>query len=275
MSKTKVNSRLAKAEIGIFGGSGFYSFFDKGAKEIEMNTPYGYPSDKIVIGEVVGRKVAFLPRHGKRHHLAPHNIPYRANLWAFKQLGISRIIAPSAAGSLQPYIKPGDFVICDQYIDQTKHRDETFYPGPKVVHISCAEPYCSQLRELAISCCKKLIISHHKKGTVVVIDGPRFTTRAESYWYQKSGFEVINMTQYPEVVLARELEMCYVNISLITDYDAGLIGQRNIKPVNATAMIKIFNKNLNQMKELIWEMIKKMPEERECVCAKALVGTKV
>ncbi|MDP3244606.1 MAG: S-methyl-5'-thioadenosine phosphorylase [bacterium] len=271
----QINNQLPKAEIGIFGGSGFYSFFDKGVKEVEMRTPYGFPSDKITIGKVAGHTVAFLPRHGKKHQFAPHSIPYRANLWAFKQLGIKRILGPSAAGSLQARIKPGDFVICDQFIDQTKHREETFYPGPKIAHISCAEPYCPQLRRLAIDCCKELVISHHEKGDVVVIEGPRFTSRAESYWYQKSGFEVINMTQYPEVVLARELEMCYVNISLITDYDAGLIGKKNIKPVEAAAVIKIFNNNLDKVKELIVEMIKKMPRERKCSCGSALAGSGV
>lgn len=271
----ELNQKSPQAEIGIFGGSGFYSFFGADAEEIEVHTPYGDPSDKITIGEVAGRKVAFLPRHGKKHQFAPHSIPYRANLWAFKELGITRVLGPSAAGSLQERIKPGDFVICDQFVDQTKHREETFYSGPKIAHISCAEPYCPQLRKLAIDCCRELVISHHEKGDVVIIEGPRFTSRAESYWYQKSGFEVINMTQYPEVVLARELEMCYVNISLITDYDAGLIGREHIKPVEAAAVIKIFNDNLERVKSLIKEMIKKMPQERECSCGKALEGSGV
>lgn len=261
--------KLPQVEIGIFGGSGFYSFFKK-AREIKIKTSCGWPSDKISIGEIAGRKVAFLPRHGKRHQFAPQSINYQANVLAFKMLGITRVLGPCAAGSLQSHIQPGDFVICNQFIDRTKRRNETYYPGPKTVHISMAEPYCPQLRGLAIKCCKDLAIPVHEKGDVVVIEGPRFSTRAESYWYQKSGFEVINMTQYPEVVLARELEMCYVNISLITDYDAGLIGQKNIKPVDAQAVGKIFAKNISQVKKLIYEIIKKIPRERKCKCGKAL-----
>jgi 5'-methylthioadenosine phosphorylase len=267
--------KLLKAEIGIFGGSGFYSLFNKGAREIKIKTPHGFPSDKISLGEIAGRKVAFLPRHGKRHQFAPQSINYQANMWAFKILGVTRILGPCAVGSLQPHIQPGDFVVCDQFIDRTKRRNETFYPGPKTVHISGAEPYCPQLRGLAIKCAKDLAIPVHEKGEVVVIEGPRFSTRAESYWYQKSGFEVINMTQYPEVVLARELEICYVNISLITDYDAGLIGQKNIKPVDADEVAKIFAKNISRVKELIYKMIERMPKERKCECATALSGAVV
>lgn len=258
------------AEIGIFGGSGFYSLFDS-AQEVEIETPYGKPSDKITIGEIDGHKVAFLPRHGKDHRFAPHTIPYQANLWAFKELGVKRIISPSAAGSLQPQIKPGDFVICDQFINQTSGRPSTFYHGPKVVHISCADPYCTDMRALAIDSCKKLSIPVHEKGTAVIIEGPRFTTRAESHFYQKLDYEVINMTQYPEVTLARELEMCYVNISLITDYDAGLIGMENVESVDAKMVVEIFNKNIGKLKELIHEMIKSMPADRACECKDVLL----
>jgi 5'-methylthioadenosine phosphorylase len=274
MSTTTIKSKLPQCEIGIFGGSGFYELLSS-AHEIEINTPYGQPSDKISIGEIAGRKIAFLPRHSKKHQFSPHTIPYRANLWAYKMLGITRVLAPAAAGSLQAHIQPGDFVICDQFIDRTKHRDETYYPGPKTVHISCAEPYCPQLRKVAIKSCQKLTIPVHEKGEVVIIEGPRFSTKAESRWYQKSNFEVINMTQYPEVVLARELEMCYVNISLITDWDAGLVGNKNIKPVSAADVIKIFNKNIARVKELIFEMVKTMPKERTCECGKALEGAEL
>lgn len=267
-----MSRKLQRAEIGIFGGSGFYELFDKksGTREITVKTPYGAPSDKISIGEMAGRKVAFLPRHGKKHQFAPQSINYRANVWAFKKLGVSRIIAPCAAGSLQPHIKPGDFVICNQYIDRTKHRVDSFYPGPKTVHIGQAEPYCSEMRQIAIKSCKKLGFPCHEKGDVVVMEGPRFSTRAESYWYQKMNWEVINMTQYPEVVLARELEMCYVNISMITDYDAGLIGQKSIKPVAAAAVIEIFAKNIAKIKKIIFEIIKNMPRTPKCRCHKAL-----
>lgn len=264
--------KLPKAEIGIFGGSGFYSLFDK-AEEVEMETPYGKPSDKITIGEIAGRKVAFLPRHGKKHNFAPHTIPYRANLWAFKQLGVERIIGPSAAGSLQPKVKPGEFVICDQLVDMTKSRKGTFYDGPEIKHISFAEPYCEEMRAVAVEASEKLGIPVHKTGTVVVVEGPRFSTKAESHWYQRSGFEVINMTQCPEAILARELEMCYVNVSLITDYDAGLVGQEGIKPVTAAEVFEIFNKNNEQVKKLIFQMIEMTPKTRSCACGRALQGS--
>jgi len=197
--------------------SGLYEFFKDG-KWITMKTSYGRPSDKIFLTEFNNKKIAFLPRHGRRHQFPPHKINYRANLFAFKKLGVKRIIAPAAVGSLQPKIKRGDFVICDQYIDRTRHRKDTFFDGPRTIHVSAADPYCPELRKIAIKACQKNKVRVHKKGTVVVIQGPRFSTRAESKWFTKMSWEVINMTQYPEVILAKELEMCYANISLATDF---------------------------------------------------------
>lgn len=267
-------TKLPKIDIGIFGGSGFYSLFENAA-EIKIKTPHGFPSDKITIGEIAGRRVAFLPRHGKKHRFPPHKIPYQANLWAFKKLGVTRVIAPAACGSLQKHIKPGDFVICDQFVNRANNREDTFYHGPEVTHISLAEPYCPELRKIAYSASQKLKIKTHSKGTAAIIEGPRFSTKAESRFYQKSGFDVINMTQYPEVALARELEMCYVNISLITDYDAGLIGQKNIKPVNFLEMSKNFATNIDRLKKLIFEIIKNVPEKRNCACGKTLKDAKI
>ncbi len=257
------------AEIGIFGGSGFYDLL-KNFKEVEIKTPYGKPSDKIAVGEYEGKKIAFLPRHGKSHKYPPHKIPYRANLWAFKSLGVKKIIAPSASGSLNVKIKPGDFVICDQFVDRTKKREDSFFNGPKVAHVSSAEPYCENLRKIAAKSCEKLKISHHKKGTVVVIEGPRFSTVAESKWFQNQKWDVINMTQYPECILARELEMCYVNISLITDYDAGVIHDKKFKPVDLKEVIKIFNENNEKVKKLIFEMIKNIDLNSVCACESAM-----
>jgi len=256
-----------KIEIGIIGGSGFYQFL-KG-KEVSVLTPYGKPSDKILISEYQKRKIAFLPRHGRKHQYPPHKINYLANLYALKKLGVERIIAPCAVGSLRAKIKPGDFVICDQFFDRTKVRKDTFFEGPKVAHISMAEPYCPKLRELAIKSCQKLKIPFHKKGTVIVIEGPRFSTRAESNFLAKIG-DVINMTQYPEVVLARELQICYLNISLVTDYDVGLKKRSDIKPVTAQEVIKIFKQNNEKVKELILEILKILPLKRDCNCAKAI-----
>ncbi len=274
-----------KVAIGIIGGSGFYEFL-AGGEEISVETPYGKPSDKILIAEYQGQKIAFLARHGKKHQYPPHKINYRANLSAFKKLGVKRIIAPCAVGSLKAEIKPGDFVICDQFIDRTKNRKDTFFDGPariatqnvaggpKVAHISMVEPYCPELRKLAMKTCQKLGISCHQKGTVVIIEGPRFSTKAESNFYAKIG-DVINMTQYPEVSLARELEMCYLNISLVTDYDTGLkdVGANildSIKPVTAQEVLKTFQQNTEILKKLILEIIKKLPETRTCPCSQAL-----
>lgn len=250
-------------KIGIIGGSGFYQFLE--GKEVLIKTPYGNPSDKILISEYQGKKIAFLPRHGKKHQYPPHKINYRANLFAFKKIGVERVIAPCAVGSLKPKIKPGDFVICDQFIDRTKQRLDTFFDGPKVAHISMAEPYCPELRKIAIKSCQKLKIPFHKKGRVIIIEGPRFSTQAESRYFAKFS-DIINMTQYPEVVLARELKMCYLNISLVTDYDAGLKGRPDIKPVTAQEVIQMFNKNNQKLKELILEIIKNIPAQRKCKC---------
>lgn len=260
-----------QAEIGVFGGSGFYNLLDN-VQEISVETEYGQPSDKIRFGEYAGKKIAFLPRHGQNHNLPPHKIPYQANIMAFKKLGVTRIIAPCAAGSLQPQIKPGDFVICNQFIDRTRSRVDTFFNGPKVAHIVGADPYCPQLSQLVIDAGKKLNIKIHSNGTVVVINGPRFSTRAESRWFSKQGWEVINMTQYPEVILAREAEICYTGIALITDFDAGLVGMQDIYPVTLEEVLRVFKKNNDKAKKLILEMITNMPNERTCSCGTALQG---
>lgn len=258
-------------KIGVFGGSGFYSLLDN-AEKIKVDTPFGPTSDLITVGKIEGKKVAFLPRHGEKHTLPPHKIPYKANLWAMKQLGVERIIGPCAAGSLQAYVKIGDFVISDQIVNKTFRREDTFYDGPVVTHISFADPYCPELRNLAIESLKKFGFPYHETGTVVVIEGPRFSTRAESKYYSFQGWEVINMTQYPESVLARELEMCYVNIALITDYDVGMQGK--VPPVSHEHVIKVFQENNEKLKTLIFEMIKNMPKERHCDCKHALSGAR-
>ena len=217
----------------------------------------------------------FIPRHGNKHSLPPHKIPYLANLWAMKELGVNKIIAPCAAGSLKAEVKPGDFVICDQFIDRTNSRTDTFFEGPNVTHISAADPYCSDMRQHAINTCKDLNISCHETGTMVVIQGPRFSTKAESRWFSSIGCSVINMTGYPECVLAREQEICYVNISLITDYDAGLTENPEIKPVTTEEVVKTFHENNQKIKKLVYAMIENMPEKSECRCNKALEGAQL
>jgi 5'-methylthioadenosine phosphorylase len=264
---------LPTAELGVFGGSGFYSFLD-GITEHAVETPYGDPSDELAIGEVEGHKVAFLPRHGRRHQYPPHRINYRANLWAMKQLGVTRVIGPCAAGSLQPEAEPGHFVVCDQIVDRTSGRPDTFYDGPETTHISFADPYCPELRALAVEKAKQLGITVHDGGTMVVIQGPRFSTRAESRWFQQAGWEVINMTGHPEALLARELELCYVNVSLITDYDVGLEGMPGISPVSHAAVVRVFEENNAKLKDLLMAMLPAVPGERSCPCATALTGAR-
>ena len=265
------------AQVGVFGGSGFYSLLSGNIREVKVETPYGMPSDVLTLGEIGGKSVAFLPRHGKNHDLPPHVINYRANVWAMKSLGVMDIIAPNACGSLQTQVKPGDIVVCDQFVDRTSGRKDTFYDGPVTTHVSSAEPYCPVLRNHAISVCHARGVSVHETGTVVVIQGPRFSTKAESRWFTQMGWEVINMTQYPECFLAREKEMSYVNLSLITDYDAGLSADEpNARPVSNQDVIDVFRENLEKLKGVVLQMIETLPDTsdspaRNCLAASRFV----
>lgn len=263
---------MKEAQMGIFGGSGFYSLLDQ-VEEVAVQTPYGAPSDRIAIAEIAGKKVAFLPRHGKNHQHPPHMINYRANLWAMKSLGVRQIIGPCAAGSLQPQIKPGDFVVVDQFVNRTWGRKDTYFDGPITTHLSAADPYCRRLREQAIASAKQLGIKVHETGTVVVVQGPRFSTRAESREFNRNGWEVINMTQYPEGWLARELGICYVNIALITDYDAGLEGNPDIKPVTHDQVLQVFESNNERLRKLLFTMIEAMPAHLDCNCYESVGET--
>ena len=252
------------AQVGIFGGSGFYSLLQGNVREVKVDTPYGAPSDVITLGEIGGRRVAFLPRHGKDHRLPPHEINYRANVWAMKSLGVTDLIGPNACGSLQRHVRPGDFVICDQFVDRTSGRKDTFYDGPTTTHVSAADPYCPILRRHAVDVCRQREISVHDRGTVVVVQGPRFSTRAESRWYTGQGWEVINMTQYPECYLALELEICYVNLSLITDYDAGLVAEDpDAKPVTNADVMEVFKANIGALRGVLFQMIETLPDTSE------------
>jgi 5'-methylthioadenosine phosphorylase len=261
----KGGSTMKEASIGVFGGSGFYSLFDN-VEEIAIETPYGAPSDRVAIAEIGGKKVAFLPRHGKHHQHPPHMINYRANLWAMKALGVKQIIGPCAAGSLQAHIKPGDFVVLDQFVNKTWGRKDTYFDGPVTTHLGAAEPFCTRMRTQAIQSAQKIGITVHETGTVVVVQGPRFSTRSESKEFSKNGWEVINMTQYPEGWLARELGICYVGISLITDYDVGLEGNQDIKAVTQEEVFKVFNSNNDRLKNLLYDMIGELPGAPKYQC---------
>ncbi len=267
-----MNNIKEKATIGIFGGSGFYSFLGD-VKEYTVETPYGKTSDKIAIGKIAGKNVAFMPRHGRDHSITPGDVNYRANVWAMKEIGCKYLISPCAAGSLQKEIKPGDIVFCDQFVDWTfGRRKDTFFEGPIVTHVSAAETYCPNLRKLAIQSAEKLGLSFHKTGTVVVINGPRFSTKAESKFFTSQGWGVINMTQYPESYLAKEMDMCPLNISLITDYDAGLVS--DTEPVSHGAVMEVFKNNIENLKALLIQIITDF-EEYDCACHKTFENSRV
>ena len=257
-----------RAEIGVIGGSGLYRFLDD-PHALSVPTPYGEPSGEVTVAELAGRRVAFLPRHGPRHTIPPHRINYRANLWALHSLGVSRVIAPCAVGSLKPVHAPGHVVVCDQVVDRTRGREDTYFDGPEVAHLSAADPYCAELRPLAARAARDAAMEVHQGGTVVVINGPRFSTRAESRWFAGQGWDVINMTQYPEVVLARELGMCYVNLSLVTDYDAGLEGATGAPPVTQQEVFAMFAENMPRLRDALARLVALLPAERACDCAAA------
>ncbi len=246
------------AEIGVIGGSGFYSLLED-VQEIKVDTPYGPPSDSLFLAEVGGRKVAFLPRHGRRHTIPPHKINYRANVWAIRSLGVQAVISPCAAGSLQRAVKPGDFVVCDQLVDRTNGRADTFYDGPIVTHLSSAEMYDPVLRRLAIETIRDHGITVHETGTIVIIQGPRFSTKAESKWFSDAGWEVISMTQYPEAWLCRELGMAVVNIALITDYDAGVL--EGTEAVDARSVLEVFEENASRIREVVIDLVGRFPAD--------------
>lgn len=260
---------MSTAEIGVFGGSGFYAFLDD-PEEVTLATPYGAPSAPYTIGTAGGRRVAFLPRHGRDHEFPPHLVPYRANVWGMKELGVTRLLGPSAAGSLRRDIPPKTFVVSDQAIDMTKSRTNTFYDGPETVHVSFADPYCPVLRRSLVDAAAGLGIEHRDGGTMVVIEGPRFSTRAESKMFAQAGGDVIGMTQFPELTLARELEMCFANVALVTDYDVGV---DDIAPVSHAEVLKVFGENIEALRDLMFAAIPSVPADRDCPCATALAGS--
>lgn len=245
---TMSSAALPTADLAVIGGSGFYSFFEN-AEKVSLDTPYGRPSAPITVGDVAGRRVAFLPRHGPGHEFAPHTIPYRANLWALRMLGVRQVFAPCAAGSLTPDLGPGAVAVPDQLVDRTRGRTQTYFDGGGV-HVGFADPYCHELRKAA------LVSGAHDGGTLVVIEGPRFSTRAESRWFARQGWGLVNMTGHPEAVLARELEMCYATIALVTDLDAGIEAGAGVRAVDVFAE---FERNLGPFKDLVRAAIADAP----------------
>lgn len=258
--------------IGIFGGSGFYTLL-KDAQIVDIDTPFGKPSSPITVGRIGNKEVAFMARHGLNHEFPPHRIPFKANIHAFRELGVTRIIAPTAVGSLKKEIEPGHFLIPDQFMNFTR-REDTFYEERPVTHISFSQPYCPEMRRLMIDAARKNNLPLHEKGTVVVIEGPRFSSGAENEFFRRNNWDIINMTQYPEITLAREMEMCYSNISIITDYDAGMKNEPGMKSVTLEDVIRVFQENNEKLRNLIFEIIPQIPDERTCICSSALVGSR-
>ncbi len=249
-------------EIGVFGGSGFYSLLDN-VEEAKIDTPYGPPSDSVFIATVAGRKVAFMPRHGRRHTVPPQCVNYRANVWAFHRLGVRAVVSPCAVGSLQRHIAPGDFLVADQFVDRTSGRKDTFFDGPITTHVSPADMYDKTLRQLAVESIKALGITCHDGGTIVVIQGPRFSTKAESAWFTQMGWHVVNMTQYPEAYLCHELGMGVVNISLVTDFDSGIVA--DTEAVTAHDVLEVFQKNSENARRVVLDLVSRLPADLSAI----------
>ncbi|WP_405447782.1 S-methyl-5'-thioadenosine phosphorylase [Streptomyces erythrochromogenes] len=269
---------MVNAEIGVIGGSGFYSFLED-VSEIQVETPYGPPSDSLYMGELAGRPVAFLPRHGRSHTVPPHKINYRANLWALRSVGVRQVLGPCAVGGLRPEYGPGTLLVPDQLVDRTQSRVQTFFDGvplpdgsvPNVVHTTFADPYCPVGRSVAVAAARGRDWEPVDGGTMVVVEGPRFSTRAESRWYASAGWSVIGMTGHPEAILARELGLCYTSLALVTDLDAGA---ETGEGVSHTEVLKVFGQNVGRLREVLFDAVAALPPAatRDCLCTHALDG---
>jgi 5'-methylthioadenosine phosphorylase len=254
------------ADVGVFGGSGFYSFLDD-VEEVSIDTPYGPPASPVAIGAIEGVPVAFLARHGRSHELPPHKVNWRANAWALRELGVRWIVGPCAVGSLRPDRHPGVMVVVDQLVDRTWGRGDTFFDGPVPTHVPFADPYCPELRTPLLAAAADEGVTAHDGGTVVVIQGPRFSTRAESRWFRSQGWDVVNMTQYPEALLARELGICYAGLALVTDYDTGVEGVEDVEAVTMEAVFQVLEANVEKTRRVLTRAIPAIATlPRSCVC---------
>ncbi|MER8187747.1 S-methyl-5'-thioadenosine phosphorylase [Kitasatospora sp. NPDC094015] len=269
-------NRPVRAELGVIGGSGLYALLDD-VTEVTVATPYGPPSDSLFVGAVGGRTIAFLPRHGRDHRLPPHRINYRANLWALRSLGVRQVLGPCAVGGLRPEYGPGTLLVPDQFVDRTAGRAQTYFDGmplpdgsvPEVVHVSMADPYCPDGRRAALAAAGAAGWAAVDGGTLVVVEGPRFSTRAESRWYTANGWSVIGMTGHPEAVLARELGLCYTSMALVTDLDAGVEAGEG---VTHTEVLAEFGRNVDRLRTVLFGALAALPAARDCLCSHALDG---
>ena len=253
--------------IGVIGGSGLYALLDD-AHSVDVETPYGPPSDPLVVGTVGDREVVFVPRHGRDHRFPPHRIPYRANLWALRSLGVRQVLAPCAVGGLRPSLGPGSLVVPDQLVDRTSGRAQTFHETG-AVHVPFADPYCPTGRRTTVALAVAAGWPVTDGGTMVVVEGPRFSTRAESQWFAAQGWSVVNMTGHPEAVLARELALCYTAIALVTDLDAGIEGG---SAVTQAEVFRVFGENTDRLRTLLFDVLPALPAQGDCVCGTALDG---
>jgi len=259
---------MPQAKIGVIGGTGLYDIEGlKDIEEVDIDTPFGKPSDTITIGKLEGVGIAFLPRHGKGHRIMPTEIPARANIYALKSLGVEHIIAVNSAGSFKEKIKPGDLVIPDQLIDRTRSRADSFFGEGIVAHIPFAEPFCPDLSKILYEVAKETGASVHPRGTYVVMEGPAFSTRAESRLHRSWGADVIGMTALPEAKLAREAEICYAIIACSTDYDSW---HEKKEPVSVDVILNIQRQNIDMTKKIIKLAVNRIPKRRDCGCATAL-----
>lgn len=260
------------APIGVIGGSGFYDFLDD-ATAVDVDTPFGKPSEQVLTGFVAGRPVAFLPRHGRDHRFAPHLVPYRANIWALRAVGVRQVVAPCAVGSLRADLGPGSLVVPDQVVDRTAGREQTYFDsvGP-VVHVSFADPYCPVGRRTVLKAAGEENWPAADGGTLVVIQGPRFSSRAESWHHAAAGWSIVGMTGQPEATLARELALCYTSIAVVTDHDAGVEAGAG---VTHHEVLEVFAKSLGRLRSLLRTVIESLPTDRDCPCGRALDGQTV
>lgn len=266
--KSKSAKSEVKASIGIIGGSGLYSMSGlTNTKEIRVKTPFGEPSDAIVLGTLEGKRVAFLARHGRGHRILPSEINYRANIYAMKLLGVERIISVSAVGSLQEELRPGEFLVPDQFYDRTKGRKSTFFGDGIVAHVAFAHPTCGQVSGVLADSCVHQGVPVHRRGTYICMEGPQFSTLAEAHVHRQLRFEVIGMTNVTEAKLAREAEICYATIAMITDYDCW---HPEHESVTASQIIATLNQNAENAQKVLREAVHELPEQRSCKCGSAL-----
>jgi 5'-methylthioadenosine phosphorylase len=269
----------AQADVGVLGGSGFSSFFDDDVEQVRVDTPFGPPSEHPVVGTVAGRRVAFVPRHGRDHRFAPSAVPYRANLWALRALGVRQVLSACAVGSLRPELGPGTVVVPDQVVDRTWGREHTVYDGVgdragHVVHVPFADPFCPQGRRAVLEVAAAGGEPATDGGTLVVVAGPRFSSRAESRWHAAAGWSLVGMTTMPEASVARELALCFTTVALVTDHDAGVEGG---PAVTHAEVLEVFGRNVERLRTLVGEAVGALPvegtpEATACACRHALDG---